>query len=73
MPDRTVTSSVSTQVGYPSVSLTQKKPAQRGNIVKKSSPKLASPKLASNGHLGRAPYICTPSGFGKTSRCFLRG
>ena len=23
-------------------------------------------------YLGRAPYICTPSGFGSTSRCFLR-
>jgi hypothetical protein len=23
-------------------------------------------------YLGRAPYICTPSGFGRTSSCFLR-
>lgn len=23
-------------------------------------------------YLGRAPWICTPSGFGKTARCFLR-
>ena len=23
-------------------------------------------------YLGRAPYICTPSGFGRTSRCFAR-
>lgn len=23
-------------------------------------------------YLGRAPYICSPSGFGHTSRCFLR-
>jgi hypothetical protein len=24
-------------------------------------------------YLGRAPYICTPSGFGQKSGCFLRG
>ncbi|WP_133123836.1 hypothetical protein [Phyllobacterium zundukense] len=23
-------------------------------------------------YLGRAPYICTPSGFGRTSSCFAR-
>lgn len=23
-------------------------------------------------YLGRAPYICSPSGFGRTSHCFLR-
>ncbi|WP_312363065.1 hypothetical protein [Ensifer sp.] len=23
-------------------------------------------------YIGRAPYICSPSGFGHTSRCFLR-
>lgn len=23
-------------------------------------------------HLGRAPYICTPSGFGRTATCFQR-
>ncbi|WP_104662940.1 hypothetical protein [Ensifer adhaerens] len=23
-------------------------------------------------YIGRAPYICSPSGFGRTSRCFLR-
>lgn len=23
-------------------------------------------------YLGRAPWICTPSGFGKTARCFQR-
>lgn len=24
------------------------------------------------GYYGRAPYICSPSGFGQTSHCFLR-
>lgn len=23
--------------------------------------------------LGRAPYLCTPSGFGRIARCYLRG
>ena len=23
--------------------------------------------------LGRAPYVCTPSGFGRTATCYLRG
>lgn len=23
--------------------------------------------------LGRAPYLCTPSGFGRTATCYLRG
>jgi hypothetical protein len=27
---------------------------------------------AANLHLGRAPWICTPSGFGQTSSCFRR-
>lgn len=26
-----------------------------------------------NRHLGRAPWICTPSGFGQTASCFRRG
>jgi hypothetical protein len=26
----------------------------------------------SHAYLGRAPYICTPSGFGTTASCFLR-
>jgi len=69
MPDRSVTtSSVPTRLGYPSAALAQTRPAQSRNTVNK-----ASRKLVSSGYLGRAPYICTPSGFGKTSRCFLRG
>lgn len=26
----------------------------------------------SSSYLGRAPYICTPSGFGRKAHCFLR-
>ena len=29
-------------------------------------------KVASENYLGRAPYICTPSGFGSKTRCFNR-
>ncbi|MDH6231593.1 hypothetical protein M2281_002191 [Mesorhizobium soli] len=29
-------------------------------------------KVSSVNYLGSAPYICTPSGFGSTSRCFRR-
>lgn len=35
-----------------------------------TSPKPA--KTASANYLGRAPYICTPSGFGSKTRCFNR-
>lgn len=31
-----------------------------------------SRKIMKVSYLGRAPYICTPSGFGRTSRCFER-
>lgn len=40
--------------------------AQKADKLKK---KVAARK---NPYLGRAPYICTPSGFGKTATCFLR-
>ncbi|RFB79847.1 hypothetical protein DYH55_10380 [Methylovirgula sp. 4M-Z18] len=39
--------------------------------VSASAPVLAV-KMAGDGYLGHAPYICTPSGFGQTSRCFPR-
>jgi hypothetical protein len=29
-------------------------------------------KLASNEYVGNAPYVCSPSGFGRTSTCFAR-
>ena len=31
-----------------------------------------SEKVAKVAYLGRAPYICTPSGFGRMSKCFAR-
>jgi hypothetical protein len=32
----------------------------------------SAPNAIENSHLGRAPYICTPSGFGHLAHCFLR-
>jgi hypothetical protein len=62
--ERIETSSVTRQVGYaaPSKTLAPNKQAATQRAV----------KLVRESYLGRAPYICTPSGFGKTSRCFLR-
>ena len=31
-----------------------------------------APPPAETHYLGRAPHICTPSGFGRTSTCFSR-
>jgi hypothetical protein len=58
------TSSITPAVGYP---LPQGKPAPGKQAVKQKAP-----KLVRSAFLGRAPYVCTPSGFGSTSRCFLR-
>ncbi len=38
----------------------------------KSASSSKSAKMASANYLGRAPYICTPSGFGSKTRCFNR-
>ncbi|MGY5811246.1 hypothetical protein ACXHXG_26525 [Rhizobium sp. LEGMi198b] len=55
--------------------------AERGdqNVIKPADSKKktiksknVSAKTAKPIYLGGAPYICTPSGFGHTSRCFLR-
>jgi hypothetical protein len=48
--------------------------------VKSGYPKLSegkgagfqSKKVVNSTYHGRAPYICTPSGFGRTSGCFQR-
>lgn len=32
----------------------------------------ATPVTATGGHMGRGSYICSPSGFGKRSACFVR-
>lgn len=33
---------------------------------------VATPVTANRGHMGRGSYICSPSGFGKRSACFVR-
>jgi hypothetical protein len=40
--------------------------------VKAKATSTPTVKLASGQYLGSAPYICTPSGFGRTSTCFTR-
>jgi hypothetical protein len=65
VPDKTnIAGSLSTQSGYPN--LRQKK------SIGRTSERMLPAKLASSNYLGRAQYICTPSGFGRTSGCFLR-
>ncbi|MDX0566328.1 hypothetical protein BMJ34_35135 [Sinorhizobium medicae] len=58
------TSSITREAGY---SIPDRKPAPRKQAVANKAN-----KLVRSAYLGRAPYICTPSGFGSTSRCFLR-
>lgn len=59
------TASVTKEVGYP-VSASEQPATKRGTVTQKPT------KVDRTAYLGRAPYICTPSGFGSTSRCFLR-
>jgi hypothetical protein len=69
VPDRTATvSSISTGSGYPHMFTDRGKAAAPEKVIKRTLPI----KVASYSFLGRAPYICTPSGFGRTSGCFLR-
>ncbi|MDK1385679.1 hypothetical protein QN224_09710 [Sinorhizobium sp. 8-89] len=64
-PDQSIrTSSLTRQVGYPA--LNNKRVAAKPVVVQRAV------KLERAAYLGRATYICTPSGFGSTSRCFLR-
>ncbi|WP_133304814.1 hypothetical protein [Mesorhizobium sp. DCY119] len=68
-PDMSATtSSVSNVSGYPEL-LIDKKPV----VQEKASKSVLPVRLTSGVYAGRAPYICTPSGFGRTSSCFLRG
>ena len=53
------------QFGY---SVPTRKPVERGQAIVKQK----EAKIIQTSYLGRAPYICTPSGFGSTSRCFMR-
>lgn len=67
LPDKTIVAeSASTESGYPNV------PIKRGMAPARRIDRMLPVKLASSGYLGRAQYICTPSGFGRTSGCFLR-
>jgi hypothetical protein len=61
-----VAGSVSTESGYPNV------PIKRDIAPAIRSERVLPVKPASISYLGRAEYICTPSGFGRTSGCFLR-
>ncbi|MDL2398743.1 hypothetical protein [Rhizobium mayense] len=47
------------------------KPSDAKKKIVKSQ-NATSTKLVKPIYLGAAPYICTPSGFGHTSKCFLR-
>ena len=67
-PDRATVSSVSTETHYPNISVRKGKAPAFEKTTKETLPV----KMANYSFLGRAPYICTPSGFGRTSSCFLR-
>lgn len=67
MPDRAVrTAFVSKEVGYPGMPIDKR----TAPVGKRGKTALTNPVRAS--YPGRAPYICSPSGFGRTSSCFLR-
>lgn len=59
--------SASIELGYPS---DMKAADTKKKVIK--SRKAISANIVKASYLGRAPYICTPSGFGRTSRCFAR-
>jgi hypothetical protein len=67
-PDRATVSSVSTETHYPNISVRKGKAPAFQKTTKETLPV----KVANYNFIGRAPYICTPSGFGRTSSCFLR-
>jgi hypothetical protein len=59
--------SISAERGYQNVM----KPADiKKKIIKNKN--VTSAKFVKPIYLGGAPYICTPSGFGHTSKCFFR-
>ncbi|MFS8113776.1 hypothetical protein QD460_18790 [Rhizobium jaguaris] len=59
--------SISVEQGYQHVT----KPSDAKKKIMKSK-NAASTNFVKPIYLGAAPYICTPSGFGHTSKCFLR-
>ena len=67
-PDTATVSSISTESRHPVMF-----PGKRTmKVPEKVSASVLPVRVASYGFLGRAPYICAPSGFGRTSGCFLR-
>ncbi|TCN33174.1 hypothetical protein [Sinorhizobium americanum] len=59
------TASLTKEVGYAV-------PAKKTARIKPVIATQRAAKVVRTTYLGRAPYICTPSGFGRTSSCFLR-
>ncbi len=55
-----LTASIAREVGYP---LLKESPRGQASVTQKT------PKLVRSGLSRGAPYVCTPSGFGSTSRC----
>ena len=68
-PDRTLVSSISGEVHHSNIS-NKKREVSTPEKVAAMTPRV---QTVSYGFLGQAPYICTPSGFGRTSSCFRRG
>lgn len=69
LPDRMETASVTSTVsGYPAVAT-----GGQQRFENKTSKGAFPAKVAKASYSGNAPYICTPSGFGRKSGCFLRG
>ena len=57
----------------------QPNPKERARIASAQRPRIASVQSASLNAAelvpapsGLSPYLCTPSGFGRTARCYLR-
>lgn len=48
------------------------KPEERRQASLSIAPKPDRATKSKRVYLGRAPWICTPSGFGRTATCFLR-
>ncbi len=67
MPDTDViTTSISAEPANPAAYSVQKKASKAAKRTRKPV------TLASSSPLGRAPYICTPSGFGRKAQCYAR-
>jgi hypothetical protein len=69
VPDTMQTASFKPTVsGYPSVAIGGQTPARH-----KAATEASPVKVAKANYFGHAPYVCTPSGFGRKAGCFLRG